>query len=56
VDESAVPVVAQALNISHAEVHGVITFYHDQTPAARPPHSAGLPRRILPGYGLRQTD
>jgi formate dehydrogenase subunit gamma len=29
VDESAVPVVAEALNISHAEVHGVITFYHD---------------------------
>lgn len=29
VDEQAVPLVADALNISHAEVHGVITFYHD---------------------------
>ncbi len=29
VDPSAVPVIAGALNISHAEVHGVITFYHD---------------------------
>jgi len=29
VDEAAVPIVAEALNISHAEVHGVITFYHD---------------------------
>jgi formate dehydrogenase subunit gamma len=37
VDESAVPVVAEALNISHAEVHGVITFYHDfrHTPPGR---------------------
>jgi formate dehydrogenase subunit gamma len=29
VDASAVPVIADALNISHAEVHGVISFYHD---------------------------
>src|SRR5215470_14017374 len=29
IDKSAVPLVAEALNISHAEVHGVITFYHD---------------------------
>lgn len=25
----AVPLVAQALNVSRAEVHGVISFYHD---------------------------
>lgn len=25
----AVPVIAQALNLSRAEVHGVISFYHD---------------------------
>jgi formate dehydrogenase subunit gamma len=25
----AVPIVAQALNLSRAEVHGVVTFYHD---------------------------
>lgn len=29
IDEAAVPIVADALNISHADVHGVITFYHD---------------------------
>ena len=29
VDHAAVPLIADALNISHAEVHGVITFYHD---------------------------
>jgi formate dehydrogenase subunit gamma len=25
----SVPVIAQALNLSNAEVHGVVTFYHD---------------------------
>jgi formate dehydrogenase subunit gamma len=29
VDERAVPVVADVLNLSRAEVHGVVTFYHD---------------------------
>ncbi len=29
IDEAAVPLVARALNISQAEVHGVISFYHD---------------------------
>ena len=29
VDEAAVPLVADALNLSKAEVHGVISFYHD---------------------------
>ena len=28
VPEAAVPVVAQELNLSRAEVHGVVTFYH----------------------------
>jgi formate dehydrogenase subunit gamma len=28
VPESAVPVVADVLNLSRAEVHGVVTFYH----------------------------
>ena len=28
VPESAVPLVAQGLNLSRAEVHGVVTFYH----------------------------
>jgi formate dehydrogenase subunit gamma len=34
---AAVPVIAEALNLSRAEVHGVITFYHyfRQTPPGR---------------------
>ena len=28
VPESAVPVIAKALNITRAEMHGVVTFYH----------------------------
>ncbi len=27
--EEAVPLVASALNLSRAEVHGIVTFYHD---------------------------
>lgn len=29
VPEDAVPVLARELNLSRAEVHGVVTFYHD---------------------------
>jgi formate dehydrogenase subunit gamma len=34
---AAVPMVAEALNLSRAEVHGVVTFYHDfrSEPAGR---------------------
>src|SRR5258708_3873647 len=37
VPEAAVPIVAEALNLSRAEVHGVVTFYHDfrREPAGR---------------------
>ena len=37
IDPGAVPLVAEALNISKAEVHGVVTFYHDfrQQPPGR---------------------
>ena len=37
VPPDAVPMIANALNLSRAEVHGVITFYHDfrDTPAGR---------------------
>jgi formate dehydrogenase subunit gamma len=37
IPEPAVPLVAQALNLSRAEVHGVVTFYHDfrAAPAGR---------------------
>jgi formate dehydrogenase subunit gamma len=33
IDKAAVPMIADALNVSKAEVHGVITFYHDFRPA-----------------------
>jgi formate dehydrogenase subunit gamma len=37
VPEAAEPLIADALNITRAEVHGVVTFYHDfrRAPAGR---------------------
>src|SRR3546814_1270527 len=37
VDDSLVPAIAESLNLSRADVHGVITFYHDfrREPAGR---------------------
>lgn len=37
VPTESLPVVAEALNLSNAEVHGVVTFYHDyrRAPAGR---------------------
>jgi formate dehydrogenase subunit gamma len=37
VPEAAIPPLAEALNLSRAEVHGVVTFYHDfrREPAGR---------------------
>lgn len=37
VPQDALPVIAEALNISNAEVHGVVSFYHDyrKHPAGR---------------------
>jgi formate dehydrogenase subunit gamma len=37
VPDEATPIIAEALNLSRAEVHGVITFYHDfrRTPPGR---------------------
>ncbi len=29
IDDAWVPVIAKALNLSRADVHGVVTFYHD---------------------------
>ncbi len=33
VPEAAVPLIAARLNLSRAEVHGVVSFYHDFRPA-----------------------
>lgn len=37
IDDTVVPVIAQRLNLSRADVHGVLTFYHDfrRKPAGR---------------------
>src|SRR5882724_5753038 len=37
VPESAIPIIAEALNVTRAEMHGVVTFYHDfrREPAGR---------------------
>jgi formate dehydrogenase subunit gamma len=37
VPQPAVPIIARELNLSRAEVHGVVTFYHDyrEKPAGR---------------------
>ena len=37
VPQECLPIIAEALNISRAEVHGVVTFYHDyrRKPAGR---------------------
>jgi formate dehydrogenase subunit gamma len=37
IDDAWVPAIARALNLSRADVHGVITFYHDfrRTPPGR---------------------
>ena len=42
VPSDAVPIIAEALNLSRAEVHGVVTFYHffRETPPGR--HTVGL--------------
>lgn len=29
IDEAVIPLIASGLNLSRAEVHGVVTFYHD---------------------------
>lgn len=36
IDAEAERIVAQALNLSRAEVHGVVSFYHDFTPSPDP--------------------
>lgn len=44
VDPQAVPLIAEALNLSRAEVHGTITFYHDFKTAPQPARTIKLCR------------
>jgi formate dehydrogenase subunit gamma len=44
VPDEAVPIIASALNLSRADVHGVVTFYHDFRREPPPPHTLKLCR------------
>jgi formate dehydrogenase subunit gamma len=44
VSDAAVPLVAEALNLTRAEVHGVVTFYHDFRREPCAPHLLQLCR------------
>ncbi len=44
VPDEAVPIVAGVLNLSRAEIHGVLTFYRDFRRAPSPPHVLKLCR------------
>ena len=55
IDDGAIPLIADALNISRAEALGVVSFYHDfrRSPIDGPGPEA-VPRRILSGHGMRR--
>ena len=54
VDQAAVPLIAEALNLSRAEVHGIVSFYHDfRNAPPGTPCAEALPRRGLPVDGGR---
>ena len=56
VPPEAVPLIAEALNLSRAEVHGVVSFYHHfREQPAGPAHVQALPRRSLPGDEWRRA-
>ena len=55
VDARATGIVADELNLSRAEVHGVVTFYRDFRPTPPGGDGAGLPGRGVPGGGRRRT-
>ncbi|MEW9617920.1 formate dehydrogenase subunit gamma [Shinella sp. S4-D37] len=44
IDRAAEALIAEALNISRAEVHGVVTFYHDFRQSPPPAHTLKLCR------------
>jgi formate dehydrogenase subunit gamma len=44
VSAAAVPLIAEALNLTRAEVHGVVTFYHDFRRESCAPHLLQLCR------------
>ena len=56
IDREAEPLIAALLNLSRAEVHGVVTFYHDfRRKPAGPACPQAVPRRGLSGDGRRRA-
>jgi|ERR1700678_3411429 formate dehydrogenase subunit gamma len=47
IDAAATPMIAEALSLSQAEVHGVISFYHDFRHAAPERHVMKICRAAL---------
>ena len=66
VPSEAVPAIAQALNLTRAEVHGVVTFYHDfrdrpagrhvlklcRAEACQSMHGEALAQQVLAHFGV----
>ena len=66
VPDEAVPLVAEALNLSRAEVHGVVSFYHDfrrrppgrhvlklcRAEACQSMHGEALAEKVLAHFGV----
>ena len=56
VPQETLPLIARELNLSRAEVHGVVTFYHDyRDHPGRPACPEALSRRGLPVDGRRRS-
>jgi formate dehydrogenase subunit gamma len=56
VHEDDVPVIADVLNVSRADVHGVVTFYHDFRRTPPPAHRVSLCRgEACQARGAEQT-
>ena len=55
VPEPAPPMIASASNLSRAELHGVLTFYHDfrRKPSGRHVLSYAVPKPVRPPAAMR---
>ena len=57
VDAAAVPLIADALNLSRAEIHGVVSFYHDFRDAPAGAHVVKLCRaEACQSMGCRELE
>jgi len=57
IDSAAVPLIAEALNLSRAEIHGVVSFYHDFRDAPAGAHRVQLCRaEACQSMGCRELE